>query len=331
MNLSNVRSIGLLFVVVGHIPAASPYVLKCIYAFHMPLFFFLAGFSVGEDKIRHPIGAYLRHACGHYLVPYFVFFLISFLVWFAGEILKSSPVSSVQALFGLLYGNLASLVVNPVLWFLPAIFSVTLLYRLVRGSLKAWPAVGLFFFTALFVMVLPDPISAPLPWGVDVALVATFFYAVGHGARTCDSALAWLRSHAWLVTISGTLAVMLIGIWNGKPNLARLQFGESNVLYFCGAFSGIIATLALASLIRPNQLFEWIGRSGMVIFPLHTLFFALITAIGRVGFHLPPKFQYHGFYWVLVYAIGSLALCYPAERMFNRFAPVLIGRKPSAS
>jgi len=323
-----VRALGLILVVVGHIPAASPYVLKCIYAFHMPLFFFLAGFSVGEDKIGLPWHACLKYAARHYLVPYVVFFLISFLVWFAGGILKGTPAATEQALFGLLYGNLASLIVNPVLWFLPAIFSVGMLYRLARSCLQARPAAVLFLITAVVVMALPDPVSAPLPWGVDVALVASLFYAVGHGVRAWDSGGEWLRRHVWLVALAGTLGVMLVAIWNGKPNLARLQFGDSNVLYLCGAFSGIGATLAWAQLIRPSRVFGWIGRSGMVIFPLHTLFFALITAVGRVGFHLPPQFQYHGFHWVFVYALISLAICYPVERMFNRFAPALIGRLP---
>jgi len=323
-----IRALGLILVVVGHIPAASPYLLNCIYAFHMPLFFFLAGFSVSEDKVRRPLSDFLKHCCRHYLIPYLVFFLISLVVWFVGGVMKGAPGSLCRAGFGLMYGNLDSLLVNPVLWFLPAIFSVSVFYRIVRIWLGVWMSAGLFAFTAIVVMALPDPVSAPLPWGMDVACVAGLFYAVGHGLRTLDRIEVRQTDYVCWITLAGTLVVMLVAIWNGKPNLARLQFGNSNILYLLGAFAGVAAVLGWGRLLRSNRVFEWIGRSGMVIFPLHTLFFALITGLGRVVFHLPPQFQFHGFYWVVVYSLVSLALCYPVERLFSRYAPVLIGRMP---
>lgn len=82
-------AIGTLFVVLGHstptgasdMPLILDDVRTFIYAFHMPLFFFVAGFLLKytTDINKKPYGNFIKNKCIRFLVPYFVLSAVFFI------------------------------------------------------------------------------------------------------------------------------------------------------------------------------------------------------------------------------------------------------------
>lgn len=68
------KGIGIILVVLGHVTQNKP-LFQFIYAFHMPLFFFVAGLF-----LRNKFGFIKSHARS-LMIPYFSFGFISYAYW----------------------------------------------------------------------------------------------------------------------------------------------------------------------------------------------------------------------------------------------------------
>ena len=70
-----IKGVCILLMIIGHCPIN--YVLKTyIYSFHMPVFFFIAGFFFKQYGLRKTVNTGIRRL----LIPYFVVFLSCFVV-----------------------------------------------------------------------------------------------------------------------------------------------------------------------------------------------------------------------------------------------------------
>lgn len=68
------RGIGAILVVIGHLVPSDGNVKVYIYAFHMPLFFFLSGFLFNNKK---DFKTYLKGNLKSLILPYFLFNIIA--------------------------------------------------------------------------------------------------------------------------------------------------------------------------------------------------------------------------------------------------------------
>lgn len=67
---------GIFMVIIGH--SNPPFILNIlIYSFHMPLFFFLSGYTFKQEYLNHPID-FLKSKIRGILIPYFFLSFIMF-------------------------------------------------------------------------------------------------------------------------------------------------------------------------------------------------------------------------------------------------------------
>lgn len=135
-------AIGAILVVLGHstptgasdMPLIVDKIRTFIYCFHMPLFFFIAGFlfKFTSDRREKPYGSFIKNKCIKFLTPYFVLSAIGIIP----KILLSSFVND-EVSFSFYY--IFEAVFNPRLnvwghfWFLPALLIIySLSYLLLR-------------------------------------------------------------------------------------------------------------------------------------------------------------------------------------------------------
>ena len=141
------KAIGILLVVLGHVPGTPAAAGALIYSFHMPLFFLLSGCLLTADRAQAPLGQALPRLARTLLLPYLFFFTVSLLYWLATRHLgeraaKFAGVTPADALAGLAAGTSTALFVNPALWFLPCLFLCGLLYAALRQLAGAACSVG---------------------------------------------------------------------------------------------------------------------------------------------------------------------------------------------
>lgn len=262
------RGIGIILVVVAHaergiiragMTAATPLSFAIdgtIYAFHMPLFFLLAGLHVGRG-LRAGRPAFMRDKLVTIVWPYFL--------WSVIYILLNVAVGAVNDPLGL--ANILSLPWHPVahFWFLYALFLCHVV------AVLLWPNRWLL---AVATIVLA------LTWLTFGMINIVFqmgqmfpFFAIGllaGPAITGDGER--LRRAAPMLVAGGFLLLALSRLAMSEPALPPWVFA---CCYYLGAIGGISGVIGL-SLVLGERL-GWlrrIGQASMAIFVVHTFFAA---------------------------------------------------------
>ena len=162
------KGIGVILLVIGHMPSI-PYVIQnWIYSFHMPLFFFLSGYTF---KIKDSVKDNLKKMFRRLIIPYLIYnviFLLSDIILFGR---KSTTVNadlndmiSGQGSFG-------------VIWFLLSLFWVQIIYLVVSAITNNYKNVK--FANIVIVLIVLSGYVIATYCKMDLYKLVTSLVAVG--------------------------------------------------------------------------------------------------------------------------------------------------------
>lgn len=264
------KGIGIFLVVLGHtirgllnssIVDSSITVARIdgwIYAFHMPLFFFLSGLFIERSTLK-PLPDFLLKRLKTIVYPYILWSLLQSIFQAIMSSYTNSQISLVE---------LWKIIYDPVMqfWFLYVLFVMGLIYAIARkiGISNS----GFLIFSIL--LYVTQILELNLGWGVLSQLRNYSIYlAVGavivSGERL--SKLSQVKtSTLWLLTSGGYLAVGLA---------VELNLTQEKLVSPIIAIFGISATITLAIILerfenRSKFLEEW-GKLSLQIYVAHTL------------------------------------------------------------
>ena len=265
------KGIGLLCVILGHL--GIPYLGTWIYFFHMPLFFFLSGvvFSGGKYDFKTFLTKKLRSL----VVPYFTLGGGIFLFFSIVYALEGRPAGDYLDM-------LRSFLIQEhywTVWFLACLFLTELLYYGIHrlcgeNPPLCWIASGSI---CLFGLIRYRLGWGSLPWNLDVALVAQFFFHTGFRFKPHAQKLASFDSWGLMkrLVIAGSLMVLNLGlgfvgirVGGGFLDMSMGLYG-SEVFTFLSAYCGIAGVILLARCIDWRWL-SWMGCNTMVLFGWHS-------------------------------------------------------------
>ncbi|MET0519909.1 MAG: acyltransferase family protein [Burkholderiaceae bacterium] len=152
-----------------------------IFAFHVPLFFFLAGLFV---RPADALPGFVRAKADSLLKPYFVVLVGLGIVLAAGQ-WRQGGLSAAWLLgyvAGVLHGGGGSIEWTP-LWFLPCLFLVSVLGLLLLKLARSPLAIGLVALASLGLGLALLGQVPPQPWSADLAPICLAFFLLGHGGR----------------------------------------------------------------------------------------------------------------------------------------------------
>ena len=256
------KGLGIVLVIAGHVWTSGP-ARDAIYAFHMPLFFLLAGY-VGKPR---PMMDYMRRQGRSLLVPYIAFLLTIAAI---DQLLERArghlPIfrSWEQAAHDLLVGGAELSGPFTIFWFIPCLFFARLAHN---GLSLLWPDQRDWKWFAVMAGMLGIGIwlgehSNFSPLGLLSVPVALIFVWAGAlwqqaGPRGCVVMLAGLVSV--VILLSGPLVPLNMkqGDYGSIPQ--SLLFALILSLGLCG----------LARLLPPRKLWSWIGRRTLTIMYCH--------------------------------------------------------------
>lgn len=319
----------MMLVVLGHAWFDSPAV-TIIYAFHMPLFFFISGALWKSNVVDTGWLAFLSKQFRTLLVPYLCFGLISLVIMLAARTLLKDAgearTSLVSALFPLVYGAGRQLRdINGTLWFFTALFVTNVYYFLLCRVQNQSLQIGLTALIATAAIAIRQLNDSVLPWNLDVAGVALVFFVIGHCLLGRQQEQAWNRRG--LLFGSGALLAVLCA-FVALSNSARVDMRSlvlgSPPMFFVGAFAGVLATVLLAMVVPPTRFAEAISKASIVIFPMHVIFLLVFQVLEKRYLGVPDSFAEQ---WPrgLLFASVSLLACLPIYWFFKRFLPFCIG------
>jgi polysaccharide biosynthesis protein PslL len=278
------KGIGILLVVLAHndLQAYAPFVHQFIYAFHMPLFFFLSGMffkpEIGFVEL-------LKKRFNSLLMPYFfTIFLIYFFEIFLGKMGLPIAWSRITKSF---YGN-GFFLDWVAMWFLPALFMMNLVafgfYRLLGRFASPWPRwLALALMQTVGVLTLDTFLSfnlnllgrslplQGLPFSLDLALVGGFFFVLGREIYR-NVPQEWFGS--WWVLLGST--VLLLGLtWFFPATIdLNIRSWDAPLLNTLEALLGIVLVLALSWQLARGpawlvSFFSYMGRISVLILIFH--------------------------------------------------------------
>ena len=309
--IDGAKGIGILLVVYGHAAralyadAASPAWAKTadrlIYAFHMPLFFFVAGLFVWSSLAKGR-KRFVAEKLTTVVYPYFLWSLIEggLELAFAGEV--NSPIGA---------ADLAMIPIAPIeqFWFLYAVAlcsALALACYPYRSAVAAVTVVGLAIVSRYGVGNIMLRALAFFPYLAAGILLAAQTFPLGRSVR---------RAGVVLIGAGAVFAAGAIAGWDG--------IGGGLVV----AFAGCAATLAAAVLLDRGTVgasLAFLGRASLAIYVMHTIFSAGLRIAARsAGIAVPTNVMLAA--TVAVGIAGPIGVWLLAER-WGLSMPLGLGR-----
>lgn len=241
------KCIGIILVIVGHCPL-SPSKIFYFYAFHIPLFFILAGYTL---NVSCATKEYVIKKIKSLIVPYFAFSIICLLFNYTMGLIAGDAISLKEEWYKILFNQRANH-----LWFLLVLFFSDLAIffagkmRLLSNAAMATVSLcAVLAFACFFV----DRYSMVLYWNLDIVPVASVFVLVGYIYRhfiepKVQEANRW---QTVAVCILATAAILANFLNYSVVDIFKGQYGNM-VLFFLGAILGSYTIVLICKQLPPH-------------------------------------------------------------------------------
>jgi len=303
-HLDSIRAIGILLVMVGHLPGLPDWLGLLIYAFHVPLFFWVSGWMIDPQRLRGPLGPAVAGVVRRLGVPYVVFFAVSWLYWMAtrgigDRAAEFAGVSWHEPWVGFLFGVGPAMVVNPTLWFFPCLLATTVVFLGMHRLATRWHAgTGLAASLAIaafgFAMLATAPhFEGRWPWGLDILPAALVFLSLGQACRVAWPRLLPLLNAGGLTASIAWSAILVAAAWGAvrsEPvDMQHLLFGTSPLAFVAMAMAGVAISARCAARLPGLAPVRWLGRNTLILFPTHVLIYNFLSGVGKLGLGLSAE------------------------------------------
>lgn len=274
------KGIGIILVIAGHcfyLGYSYP-----LYAFHMPLFFFLSGLLF-KDK-NEGFVVFLKSKTNTLMRPWLIILFFSFLVCLAIPQWRNEI--TLKAVLSDIYTANTNVFQNSSLWYLVCFYFMLLIFFFVNKLKRTAVTAIVFIIIAiglLWIKVLLDRTNLPfnrLPFKIDSALIALVFFYVAYFYK--DKILPFMKGKANLLLVALIVVVsVVLCVYNGWSNINSLDFGRIRLLYYPVAFMGIVSVCLVSQVItklnwKPLISFlTFYGKNSLLIFGFQSLFIRL--------------------------------------------------------
>lgn len=300
--IDTAKGIGIIIVVLGHNRAPQT-MLQFIYAFHMPLFFFLSGIVFNIKKYSKLFDL-VKRKFKTLIIPYIVFNLITYAYWIFISQPERTNDNVIKPIIGIIFGYGPLMIHNSALWFLTCLFFTEILFYFIVKAFRK--NINFVLFVIMILGYICHKMNVPkLPWNIDIVFTTTVFYGVGYLIK---GLLSNLKNTLLIIIVSLTYVIAFSKL-NSFVDLSSGTYG--NMIYFyLGAISGIALIIALSQALSKLEILKVIGRNSVYIFGLHIL--SLRIFFDNLGFGLETSLIES-----ILCTIGEIALLIPLIISFN--------------
>ena len=345
------RGFGILLVIYGHFierlsnlgyqTAFLQY--KFIYAFHVPLFFWLAGYIQGDRPTERP--GFLKQRVLTRVVPALFFNLLAFPFFILKDALDLGILRPGTYVYNLLIFLRGYPAYNSLMWFVVCLFTVEclhfLLARYTRTPIRMAIGALAAYLLGMAVLARADYVEKVTGvvgnfWYIQEALIALAFYLAGRlGRRVGDlrhgSTPWWQWAVIGVVMLAATLATFNLntGPFTSKwPVVVMTVSRHGNpVLFPLTALTGILTIVALARLTPPGRALRFIGENTLILLGINSLFHAFINKpLAQPLAHFVPDAHLAVLLVSVTVTLLSVAVSIPIIYVLNRYVPQLIGK-----
>ncbi|MFN2747971.1 MULTISPECIES: acyltransferase family protein [Bacillus] len=322
------KGLGIILVVLGHTPTTD-WLKTFIFAFHMPLFFFLSGVVYHDANLTFK--SFLYKKMKTLLLPYFIFSVLAYSFWFLIErhfkFSGSSDVDPIIPFKGIFYSipDHYMLTHNPALWFLTCLFVVELLFFCMKKWLNDRFIVCFVMLSAALGYYNYQYLDIKLLWNIEVALTAIVFYSAGFLLRKRLRELKMRNRRTLLLSFLFFAVVAYLQSWNVRVDMRANEYGDMAIFYIT-AFSGTAGVIFTSFHLENVRLLRFLGKNSLIILVLHYPVIRILKAVIYYLLDFSLDETYGSLLWSGIYSIATLVIMIPCIIVLNRY-PVFLGRR----
>ena len=256
---------------------------------HVPVFFIISGYFFKEEAM----GVVVKKRTRQLLIPYLWFVLLFFLVKWVFNYLEAHDVlislkitiSSVK-LFKL------NVILHKSIWFLPVLFFITVLYRLVRYVKNEWLILGMVLLLFLVGYLQDNYWHLRLIYLTGSVLSGLIYFHFGYMFRMHEAVIA---------NVSWSWMVIIIAIWCGLTLIMEPEHSYKNNV--CPIYLPLLVTPSIIALflllkklceVKVAKPLVLVGLFSMGILGYHALCNIVIDEleiVAMVGANSLPYFR----------------------------------------
>ena len=268
------KGLAIILVIVGH-SSFVPHIAKMIlYIFHIPLFFFLSGFTLNVRKYE-TFSGYFLNKWKSLVVPFFLLnifvFLFQLFVMYPDQVLSFNILQFIKQL---LISDRLHIYFQ--LWFLNVLFlaHVFSYFILKRGwNLGQWMIIILSLFVLVYLGQKIYEKEYYLIWNIDLVPVAMIFILLGVWTKNNLHRLEKYFS-VYFLPVVGVLTVVVGGMnyrlsGNKIVDLYYQQIGN-HFLFYLAAISGIWSVLIFFKTLPESSIMKSIGQKTLIYYGVHS-------------------------------------------------------------
>lgn len=299
------KAFGMLLIVWGHIRLGD-WSNAFVYAFHIPLFFFLSGMVFSKQRYSD-FKSFLKKRINSLIKPYIVFSILTWLVWAVFAYVTHTKVENYWMPLAetfIAQGSGGFLVHNVPLWFVTCLFVVEIIYYFLADLKRLWIMTITIVMAAISYWAINNLESFDvtlLPWNVEVAMLAIPFYAAGHRivkAKSHQGIMNLVNSHKIIsiVLIAVFAYVVYVGSrYNGSISFGHADLGKNVfVAYGCGLV-GTLMWLIGCILLADTKInkcgakwlerTKWLGRNSFNAMAIHNPIKGFVCVVVGIVLH----------------------------------------------
>jgi len=345
VELDIAKGIGSLLVIMGHIQYISTDLRGFIVAFHIPLFFIIAGMLIhinheDEKRLRETAKKKGKSILQPYIIFSILFLLIQFVLYKSGKFITLEMIRQNIYLTVIFYGM-------SVLWFLASLFAGEMLFLLaVKSCKKKWTFLILlvWVFISCFANRYLQNYSAfygdrtlvlYLSFLGQMILrigIAAFFIGIGFYLWMLKEKIKITGWAAGLVGILCLGLTIVISRINGVTDLHYLIF-HNEILYFMGAVLGSLGVIGISYSVKEFvrfpvfRLLQFYGKNSLIVMLTHVDTYLMYVSTIVVMHFNKDILEYNG---NIRFCTELFLLVTIAEGigiiMINRWFPWMIGK-----
>lgn len=288
----------------------------------MPFFYLVSGLFLSHKDTLH---SFLVKKTNQLIVPLVFFvFMTNVLFWVAGDLLGGAESGWIQSKFRWVstlqfcwYEGHPDFRNFP-LWFIPALFNASLLYKLIILATKdRWLTKILCVLTLVGVMLVMERYSINLHLFIDVGILALPYMLMGDFLKNRTD---FISTDSSRFTHFKWGIAMLVVFMSGYLIQANYQlFPFIDILKYITAIAGSLFVLWCAKRIQNSRFLSFCGRNSLIILGVHLP----LTAIRPVLMHfIQNEWLMKGVLFVLIVAIAC-----GLSFLLNKYTPKLVGKQ----
>lgn len=282
-----IRGLAIIIMIMGHLDFGY-YFDYYIHSFHMPIWFFIAGWFYRGDKLSFSL---VERKARRLILPYLIWGILHYPAWL---FLNMRASDRLEPLINLFWINTNLIMpIAGALWFLTCLFFSELIFSFIQTYITH-KVIKIFCFITLGLMGygIPMVLHIRLPWAVDVAFVSIGFILMGylmkHYKNNCFINKMLNLNLLETILLGGINAVGIFS--NGYINLRKGEY-SCFILFWLNATLAIIIFWNMSRLIDKKYRnsfvideIKFIGKNSMVYLILNQLLVLIIhKVINRIG------------------------------------------------